>query len=230
MRYTVIIYVMLLTFLFFTCKRNASDSEITKNYVSDLYIRYLEAERNLKATASFFEKQDEEKYKPWRPKENVLFQASPMEERNIQKDTYRYLAESFGLSFLPPYQFSFQDEKGSTQQVKLQMGAIHSLSIEAPPSKRDGIRLTIEGGQLEATESLVFLFSDAANKAYSHTILGPYHQNTFFLSPTIIGDWPSGSGQLYVVKKQLKSSKSANWTFQTQIEFYSKTLIIEVLE
>jgi len=230
MRYTVIIYVMLLPALLFTCKRKAPDPEVTKNYVADLHIRYLEAERTLKATASFFERQDEEKLKAWQPKEKVLFQASSMNERNIQQNTFRYLTESFDLSFMPPYQFSFVDGQGKSQQVKLNMEAFGAFSLEGVCSKQEGIKIKIERGQLEKQESLVFLFSDAENKAYSHSISGPYDENTFFLPPQVISAWPVGEGQLYIVKKQVKTIIIDNWTFLTQLELYGNTSKIEILE
>ncbi len=222
MRYTVIIYSMLLGILFFACKQETSSTKSAKRYVADFYVRYLEEERNLKATASFFEKTDTSRLLlPWSPEKNVLFQASSMEKRTIQNGVVRYIKESSGLSFMAPFQFSFADGR---QKVVLQMDPIGLLTLEKAPSKKTGIQLTVEQGQLKESESMVFLFSDADNRAYSHTIDGPHPENTYSLSEDDIAEWPSGEGQLYLIKKKQKTEESGNWMYQTQIEFYSKTL------
>jgi hypothetical protein len=222
MRYTVFFYVMLLATLLFACQQDPSPASPPKNYVADLYVRYLEEEKNLKATATFFEEQDSSKELiPWQPTGKVLFQASSMEEKNIQNGLVRYIKESNDLSFMPPYQFSFDSGE---EKVKLQMDPIGLLTLDQAADKQAGIQLKVEGGQLKRSESMVFLFSDANNKAYSHTVEGPQDQGTYRLSAEDIADWPSGDGQLYLIKKQQSTIKTDNWTYQTQVEFYSKTL------
>lgn len=222
MRYTVLFYVMLLLVSTFACQQETSSTEREIYYLADLYIRYLEEERNLKATAAFFEEIDSSgQLIPWHPEGKVLFQASSMEEKYIQNQVIRFIKESSELSFMPPFQFSFNSNQ---KKVDLQMDPIGLLSLEGTPGKQSGVRLTVEGGQLGESESMVFLFSDAQNKAYSHTVEGPKSENTYTLSMEDIADWPSGKGQLYLVKRQNKAFKSGNWTYQTQIEYYSKTL------
>lgn len=226
MKYTVVFYLMLLGALLFSCKREVASTNNTNSYLADLHVRYLEKEKNLKATASFFQQTDTVgQLLPWRPEGSVLFQSSSMEEKNIQNGLYRYIAESSGLSFEPPFQFSFS--KGREKAV-LTIKPIGALSSENPVSKQKGLRINVEGGQLLDRESMVFLFSDANNKAYSSTIEGPQQENSFWLSPEAIKDWPTGEGQLYLVKKQYQIKTAGNWTYQTQIEYYSQTIELKI--
>ncbi len=229
MRYTVALLMMLLALPTFSCKRAPATSEAKKNYYADFYVRYLEAEKELKATASFFVGDKPENAKPWRAESGIQFNGSSMQEKKIQEGAYRYIAEIKNSEYRNNHEFVFEEEAGSNKKISPKMEALGSFSIEEA-SKESGISFNVEGGVLSKTQSLVFLFSDVNNKAYSTTINGPSTGNTFRLSPESIQQWPIGKGQIYLVKKQIDISNSGPWHVQIQQEFYSQTLDIEILE
>jgi len=220
---------MLLICSFFACKRNNTSEQANNTYFADLYIRYLDGERDLKATATFYKGDSLQDAQVVSLEDGVTFYGRPMEKRNLQNTAVRYLTEVFNTDYTNTYSFSIKDKELGNTQFDMGMTPIGPVAVEGKPSKANGLKLSVAGGRLNDRQSMVFLYSDTNNKAHSITIQGPQPEEQYLIPADSLQEWPVGKGRLYLVKKQLQISQDGFWSVQKQMEYYSKNLDLELL-
>ncbi len=228
MRYTVLFILLFLLLVIFSCSRSEQGPVEEEHYFAELYVRFLEEEGHFKATATFFEGDSLSTAVSWQPSSPVLFNDRPMEERNIQGNLVRYIIDFYGQPIQASYRFSLTDQREKPLQFDSKLDAIRAFTVQEGASKQKGLRIKVQNGQLKEGQSLVFLFSDSNNQAYSITIPGPQGEDTYFLSPQRIADWPAGKGQLYLVKKSSTTKVIEAWNVLTETEYYTKTQEITI--
>ena len=88
--------------------------------------------------------------------------------------------------------------------------------------------LYAQGGQLQAGESLVFLFNDANNRAYSFTLEGPTNGEEYRISAQQLEGLEPGPHQLYLVRKKRMAEKKPGVSILADVEFYTRLVEVEV--
>jgi len=191
--------------------------------IADLFIRYLQSDQQLKAYASFYEGDSLPVARPLTIEGGVRFIGKPMEKRELSEYGIRYTAARTG-NYRDQFGFTFPREDGHLQEYVLAMTPIDSFAFQAPPSKTLGATLFIENGKLQAGESLVLFFSGPDNKAYTIDITGPTASASHSLNAGQLADLPTGSLQLYLVKKKIVVEESQEVTVLKAIEYYTRAI------
>jgi len=91
-----------------------------------------------------------------------------------------------------------------------------------------GITLAIKSMPLQTNESLILLFFNEKNEAFSAEFKGPLDLTELTIPATQLTGITPSKHFLYVVKKQNNIFKQNNMDVTTAIEFYSKTIEIQV--
>ena len=214
------------TFLFWGCENNANlNNEIL---FEEYYVRYLEAEKELKAYATFLEGDSLQNAKPKIFFGGIAFQNSGMEVRNLPKGVVKYSITNDNASYSNPFTFKYRNEEGVAIEEVLEMKPLGDFFVKDNISLSKGMTLVINDGSLSEDEQLVLLFSDEKNRAFSIPIMGPSEQIEYTFTNDQIQNLSEGKGQLYIVKKQSKIKEGENRSVSSNIEFYSKTLEIYI--
>ena len=142
----------------------------------------------------------------------------------------RALFENASLHIKPKDKIGLIGLNGRGKSTLLRM-----INAEFPPtegdiSKANGMTLIVRGGLLEKDESLVLLFSDTNNRASTVTVNGPSNSIEHFIPPTNLANLTLGSGKLYLVKKKDEVVEEKRSKTISSIEFYSKTIDVEIKE
>ncbi|MCB9273707.1 MAG: hypothetical protein H6564_06675 [Lewinellaceae bacterium] len=211
------------------CRQNKEEQKGPQLF-ADLYVRYLQAEEELKATATFFEGDSIETASPKILTGGASFQGSGMEPRPLPGGTVRYTLQRNG-DYAASFPFRFKNNNGLQQEYSLSMAPIDTFYIHgAKASKSQGMSAYADGGQLQAGESLVFLFSDAQNQAFSFTLNGPLATTEIKVPPSQLESLKPGPYQLYLVKKKRSTEVKPGLAVLANIEFYTRTVEVEVEE
>lgn len=212
------------------CKNSPIEPlEKPPHWFADYYVRYLQTERQLKAHASFMEGDSLKNAEPKKFRSGVSFQGKRMELRNLNNKVFRYLLNE-ETNYSDAYLFRHRDEDGNYWEYTIKMNPIGDFFVKDEISKSQGMTLIVNGGILQSNEQLVLLFSDYNNRATNITINGPTKDIEFELTPDQLQDLEIGSGQLYLVKKQYNEDQEERLSATASIEFYTRSIEIEVLE
>ncbi|MCB0552002.1 MAG: hypothetical protein KDD02_00510 [Phaeodactylibacter sp.] len=209
------------------CQRNSEDQKKPQLF-AELFVRYLEAERELKATATFFEGDSIQTASPKTFSGGVSFQGSGMEARPLPGGVVRYTLQQ-NADYSAAFPFRFPSNNGQKQEYTLAMLPIDTFYIiDGKASKSQGMSLYAQGGQLQAGESLVFLFNDANNRAYSFTLEGPTNGEEYRISAQQLEGLEPGPHQLYLVRKKRMAEKKPGVSILADVEFYTRLVEVEV--
>lgn len=210
----------------FSCRQGEDPGEDTPVY-ANLFVRYLQMEDELKVQASFREGDSLQTARPISIEGGVFFQGSSMPERNLQGQMIRYQLDRTG-PYKGAFDFRLADEEGRRRSYSCRMTPVEDFRIDNPIRSDRGATLTVVNGRLEAGESLVLLFTDEQNQAASLTIEGPTDTGSYQLTPAQLQNWGPGAGQLYLVKKQTRDFQDGHYQVRTEVEYYTRTALIEV--
>jgi hypothetical protein len=204
------------------------EKEDSPHQIADYFVRYLAAERQLKAYASFFEGDSLRTATTRKIQGIVTFQGATMEKRELGKQGIRYTITRTA-DYDQPFRFTHQNDDGERIERAFSMPPLNDFFFEGNISRQQGATLVIKGASLGASESLVLLFTDAKSRAYTITLSGLNPENRYSLSPEQLADLPVGSNQLYLVKKKLEVRENNRQTTLVAIEYYTKTVQVEIL-
>jgi len=128
----------------FSCE-NTPKQSLQKDILKiDYYVRYLQSDKQVKATISFSEVIDSTKKRLPKRMEEVLFQDSALDGKKV-KDAYKYQITK-QISFTDTYNFNFRDH---TEQVANQSISIHPITDfvikKNKVSKLGGTNITLGG-------------------------------------------------------------------------------------
>lgn len=210
-----------------SCRNPAEESD-TPHRIADYFVRYLAAEQQLKAYASFYEGDSLRAATPVRAAGEVTFQGLDMEKRELGEQGIRYTITRTS-EYSQPFRFTHPDDSGRRTERIFEMAPLEDFSFDGDISLRQGATLLVKGAPLKNSESLVLLLTDPTDRAYSITLPGPNPENRFFISPEQLSGIPAGFNQLYIVKKKSEARESPDLTLLIGIEYYSETKQVEIL-
>ena len=214
--------ICLLTALLCSCSAPQTE-EAPPHRFADLFVRYLEGEKELKAYASFYEGDTLRTATPIAINGGVQFIGKAMEKRTLPEFGIRYTATHTG-NYRDQFGFTHAGREGHLEEYLLSMTPVDSFAFEGPPSKQRGATLTVENGTLEAGETLVLFFFGPDNKAYTIDIEGPSAGAAYPLAPDQLRDMPTGPLQLYLVKKRSTVEKGPAITVSKAMEYYTRAI------
>ena len=222
---------LFLSFFFLSCLSCNQDTALVEStqLFEEYYVRFLQAEKELKAHASFFEGDSIQNAKPKIFFGGVAFQGGGMQMRNLPKGVVRYSSTLEKADFISPFKFRYKNDLGETIIEKIEMQGIDDFFIKGDISQSQGMTLSLNT-ELSDKESLVLLFSDEQNRAASIQIDGPSELLEHVINKEQTQRLQVGKGMLYLVKKQVNYREEKNRQISSTIEFYSKTIEIEVKE
>lgn len=191
-------------------------------------VRYLEKEKEMRALA-YFREGDSIQTAQAKDFTNAAFQSSAMDKRNLGNRGFRY-----ELTRKEPYSdnlnFSYHNDNGDPVNYKLTMPAPGDFSVKETVSKNNGAMIVWDGAALDATQSMVFMFSDKDGKTASISVKGPTKLSSFSIDPKKLKALSSGKGELYLVKKQVLKTTERHQTILSMVEYYTKAIEIEIVE
>ncbi|MFT5164993.1 MAG: hypothetical protein ACI8P3_000217 [Saprospiraceae bacterium] len=222
----------ILVFSTFNCKTDAVPEvpKKAKHLFAKHYVRYLQTEKELKAEVSFKQGDTLSKARSI-VLANVTFENNQMDPQNLGKSYgIRYAFRKTG-PYSDQYEFKYTSEQFGRLSHILKMSPITDFLIkEGMINKKSGATIVWKGDALAANQELVLLFIDEEKKAFPVQIKGPTERSELFLSTEKLKGLAVGKGNLMIVKKQLSESTENNLTKISEMEFYSNTLDIEVIE
>ena len=230
MSYFQLLFLSLTILFLNACQSTDSKNKTTeKSLFINYEVRYLEQEKEMRALAYFKEGDTLTNAKP-KAFSNVSFQNSAMDQQNLGERGFRYALNRKG-PYSANLDFGYHNDEGMPVKYDLSMPEVGTFSIkEGQIQKSKGATIAWSGEPLDASQSLVFMFTDQNNKAYSISIKGPTKSSEFFIIPNDLSKLTNGEGQLYLVKKQVKRSKEQNRSILSVVEFYTSTIDIKTVE
>lgn len=224
-----IILLLSVVFILSNCKSDKNTEE-TPHLFADYYVRYLETERQIKAHAAFYEGDPIPTARPIQFNSTVYFQGEPMNARRLPPNTIRYIYNGVGEYLPSGFTFQYQDPNNKTRKEVLKMSSIEDFSIRNEASISKGLTLDLQSTPFQENESLVLFFTNLGNnQAYSLEYKGLI-DNPLFVEPTELEKLTPGKYILYLVKKQETILQKENTDVSTTVEFYSKTIEIQILK
>lgn len=210
-----------------SCKSDKTTEKIPHLF-ADYYVRYLETERQIKAHAAFYEGDSVRTARPVQFNATVSFQGNPMNPRQLQPNTIRYIYNGTGDYAADGFTFQYQDLSGKNRKQVLQMTPIEDFSITGEASRSKGLTLNIQSAPFRENETLILFFTNVSNnQAYSLEYKGLIDL-PLLIEPGELQGMTPGKQVLYLVKKQFNTAKEENIDLTSSIEFYSKTIEIQI--
>lgn len=225
MRYFVL---FLVATAFFSCQSDRSQE--TPMY-ADFFVRYLEAEQQIKAHVSFYEGDTLTSSKPVIFDGDVTFQGNKMQPREIvENQTFRYIYNGSG-AYSDAFSFKFPKSGLGKQEYTVSMSPIEDFAVKnGTVSLSDGMVLELKGEPLQANESLVLLFTSDNNVSIAAEFAGPFDVAELNVPAVQLFGVEPGKNTLYLVKKQTSTGRVSNVDCTASLEFYTKLIDIEVVE
>lgn len=212
------------------CQPNEKTNHSTAKPVFINYeVRYLEQEKELRALA-YFKEGDSLEVATSKTFSNINFQGSAMENQNLGERGVRYILNRKG-PYSSNLDFGYKNDAGVPITYDLTMPEVGEFLIkDGIISKNKGATITWKGEALDASQSLVFMFTDKDNKASSTSIKGPTSLSEVFIPSKKLADLTPGKGQLYLVKKQVQNTTDENQTILSVVEYYTSSIDITTIE
>ncbi|MCP3929173.1 MAG: hypothetical protein GY705_08745, partial [Bacteroidetes bacterium] len=203
--------------------------EKSEKLFAELYVRYLENEKELKAQVVFFKGDSLENAQPASTDGRISFQGSEMLSRNLNGNTIRHTI-SFQSDYQETFTFQFQDLSSQIRKYEAGMSPIEGFIVKDQISLSNGMQLILKGEKLSRDESLVLLFSNEKHQAHSIIVEGPTESIELDIPAHQVKEFPIGNGTLYLVKKQTRPIKENYVSGTSTIEFYTNAIDVEVVE
>ena len=195
---------------------------------ADYYVRYLQAEKQLRAEATFMTGDSLQNAESTRFKA-VFFQGGAMDERNLRERGIKYRSDRNG-DYTSPFEFKLDQESGDAGIQSFNMSPVESFQFESDVSLSNKNQIVWTGEKLNDQESLVIMFTDKNNKASFVNISGPTNSPAAEFMPAPLESLTSGPGTVYLVKKQISQKVSSTQQISATIEYYTAAIPIEITE
>jgi hypothetical protein len=195
----------------------------------DLFVRYLQPERQYKAEAVVYEGDSLATAQTRSLPGGLIFMNQGLNARQLGENKLRH-----DITFIANYEanaaFRFRDDDKLDHVVAINMSPIIDFKV-ASPAKLNGIlSIQLEDQLLGQKEALVVLLTDSHNQSYSVTLQGPAVSKNFDVPLSAFGVVNPGKADLYLVKKQIQNDLSKDrLRIHTLAEFYTKSIAIELV-
>jgi hypothetical protein len=222
-------YFLILLIFFATTACQQTTKQKSKPLTVDLFVRFLQPERQYKAEAVVYEGDSLATAHTRSFPGGIIFMNQGLNARQLGENNLRH-----AITFIADYEanaaFRFRDDDNVDHVVPMDMTAIADFKADSP-LKRDGIlHLSLQDKLLQQNEALVLLLTDSHNQAYSITLNGPSVSNDYDVPVSAFGTVSPGKADLYLVKKQIHNAPTQEGlNIHTLFEYYSKSvsLIVE---
>ena len=202
----------------------------TLTVFSNFYVRYLQEDKELKAEA-IFKIGDSIRTAQTKAIHSVFFEESAMELKDLGKNGVRYRSKKAGQIFKENYLFKAEINETQELDYILKLKPIHSFSIKEKTLNRSkGTTLVWEGTALSKEELLVVFFVNPDKKPVSLTINGPTNTSEVFLAAKNLSRLKAGKGQLRLIRKALNQLEDEPKNIESVIEYYTKSIDIDIVE
>lgn len=194
------------------------------------YVRFLQTEQQIKATASFFEGDSLATANPKTFFGGVSFLGSGMEAKTLPNNIARYTTTRNRITYPERFRFGYKNDTGELQDFNVELEPIDDFFLQDSILLNQDVLVTVNGGQLASDEQLVFLFNDSKNRATSISFDGPRESIEYSLSAPQLQSLNMGKGEFYLVKKKLYREEIGIRKIEANVEFYSLSKPIEVYQ
>ncbi len=195
----------------------------------NLFVRYIEDDKHLKAEAYFFEGRDENDTRPKRFKGGVKFLGSGMGERSVGDRYYKYQYENT-LAWQDNYSFSLSDETGKEYRFSFGESPKPLTAFELPTvlSKNRTTYVSFSPSHLPEGSYVAVLLTDADNKVATTKVKGPSDEGKIAIEPKLVEKLKSGEAEVYLVRVDSKRIEEPPFSLGFTLEYYTpikKTVI-----
>lgn len=219
---------LILSLLILSCQSNRKSETNQQLLEAEVYLRYLQSEKQLKAEISFFVVDSTKKMMP-KMMDEVLFHKKVMSGKKVQ-NLFRYQLIQTG-SLVEKYNFEYSHSGKPLQEQNIFINPIEDYFIKGEIiSKSSNTTIVFKGKLLKSNENLILLFSDDNNKVSTVAIAGPSSSLGISILPKQIKELALGKGKLYMVRRQTINAKTETFNLTGLTEYYSKVIDIEVIE
>ena len=201
------------------CK-NAAKTQIAEN---DFYVRYIQDNSTLMATATFRAGEAGSKLAP-RSMNKVFFQETEMGERQTG-DLLRYVAETRSNGFENAYDFNWKNDANASLKHQMRIAPILRASVPQPWQQANIAVVKWEGAPLEKGETLVVLCENKSGQTVSQEFHGPTDLSAvpFDAKKLTPGNWTAT-----LVKTHVEEKTEGSVTTKSVFEFYVAPVAFEV--
>jgi hypothetical protein len=207
----------------------AAPEKIAAHY----YVRYIADEASLKAEATFFA-EDANQKKSARQFNGVMLDNSEMrlDENKKEKPYYKLDRKNETLGKTT---FRYINDKGHKEQDEVVLPLMERFSFSGNLSRSKDNLLSWEGLPLGDRESLVLLFTNEQERTVSTIVNGPTKEPTIIISGDKTAKVNKGKNRLYIVRKNRNlenktGSDGAPREVRTLMEYYSLTIDVNVVD
>lgn len=216
-------HILSLTFftvlLLATCATEKPKEEVKPTYFANLEVRYLANGQSLRGQAYFLVGDSLQNAKPYTIPGGASFMGSGMQAKTLLENRLRYEA-NMKAAFPEPLRFGFRAQASEpVEESTIEMSPIKGFKINSA-NKTNGINVELDGS-LDASERLIFLFSDPNNEARTIVHPGPLTTSTVFLPADAIALFTPGEYTVYLVKVREEEVQEGNFLVNKLVEYYT---------
>ncbi len=195
----------------------------------NLFVRYIENDKHIKAEAYFFEGNDETDTKPKRFAKGVKFLGSGMGERQMGDRYYKYQYENT-IGWQDNYFFTLTDDAGNEHRFEFGESQPPLSDFQLPATLHRGQvnKVSFSPAHLPEGSYVAILLTDANNKAATTKIVGPSDEGSISIQPKLLEKLQSGPAEAYLVHVQSKRIEKPPFSLSFTVEYYTplqKTVI-----
>jgi hypothetical protein len=194
------VFLILVLFTILSCGSGESKSEETKDLGKEtyMYVRFMEKERNVKASAEFKILGENNQKSPDTVPYKIWFQGRTME--NLQEYTGKNL-HNLELEYALPgvFEFTVEDETGNTENFSFDLNSRETPQVISF-SRQEGLKINLGNIKLNERDALVVVATDQMSASASSIVNGP-GSGTLIFTPTAFEQLKPGLVDLYLVLK-----------------------------
>jgi|GEM_PF-6101697 len=223
------IFLLLISLILITILGCTNDTPTTQETLfGELYIRYVEENRTLKAEGNFLVGDSLATARGIKLGQGLNFNNSGMDFRNVTPKLQRY---SYTTKSDFPENCTFKiNDPIHEATFESSLTPLVSYGPEAPFSKTEGGNIILFDKPIDQHGEYVAIMSDKNNVATTLRIKGPTKGNILPVPAAVLKSLAVGDGEMFLVKKKLKTIQENHMNVNFLIEFYSKRVDIKIVK
>ncbi len=216
-------FLFALAVFFLACSKSDSPAVF-----ADIYTRYEQDVKTLKAEAIFAEKTPSGKTSSVVFQNGVKFLGNNMEAKTLPGGVIRYELElKANLPETIPVHFT--DNLKKEKKTDFQIPSIQGFEIsDSLIKKSEGFTLKLDATPFDGKEKLVLIFTDANNQSLTLEVNASSAKPEITFAPGQLSKLAPGKVKVYLVRTGSVVKNDGRYTFNFQTEFYSQTKQVEL--
>ncbi len=218
---TLILFLLVLA-AFISCQsETAKTNPDLPTTFANLYVRYMEAENRIKATANFDRGKNQKNASSIKIDNGVFFHNANMKERQIPNIGTRYIYEMVG-DFSDSFKFRFTEPSKGKMDYVVNINPIKNITIPNGISKSKGMTVHWEGLPLAENEGLAFLIQGTRIRFVQFQLKGKTETSKIIVPAEKIKDLSLGASvKIEIVRTQSLLTEEGNFVAECNTEFYA---------